>query len=41
MKGNRFGYPDIASKIDFAQILTLSRAPEIPMLIKSKWWVLG
>ena len=41
MKENRYGYPDIASKIDFVQILTLSRASEISVLIKGQWWVLG
>ena len=41
MKGNCSGYPDIASKIGFVQILTLSRAPKISVLIKGQWPVLG
>ena len=41
MKVNCYGYPDIASKIGFVQILTLERAPESSVLIKGQWRVLG
>ena len=37
MKGNRLSYPDKASRIGFVQILTLSRAPEIGVIIKGQW----
>ena len=41
MKGNRNGYQDIALKIDFVQMLTLSRASEISVLIKGQCMVLA
>ena len=41
MKGNRYGYPDIASKIVFVKILIFLRVPKITILIKAQWGVMG
>ena len=41
MGGNSFDDPYRPSKIGFVQILTLSRDPDIGLLIKGQWRVLG
>ena len=41
MKGKYFFYPDNISNIGSVQILTLSEARKITILIKGKWLVLG